>query len=169
MIRLLALFMLGSTLFWSCGSGNNTSETDNTDSPTTQNEVASQAPATATLPAFPKDSILVLFDQCDYIDFVFYNGNFSISQNEQASIRSSLGHISPEAAPMQPECKPMGRIFYQINGENRAQADFYFSQNCLYYIFMEDNKPKYANKMTEQGFNFFKNIFTQIQQSQQAQ
>jgi hypothetical protein len=151
-----------------CQSGTNQEQNTQQEAPSATPQAPEATPA-ATLPSIPDATIKMLFDSCDYVDFVFHYTNFSISQNEQASIRGALAHISPQPAPMLPDCKPMGRIFYQVQGVNRVEADFYFSQNCLYYVFLENNKPKYANMMSEAGFNFYKNIFAQIQAQQQQQ
>ncbi|MEN0005953.1 MAG: hypothetical protein AAF798_17515 [Bacteroidota bacterium] len=172
--RKIAFFALAISLVASaCQNSSNSATAENTETAPAANEAptAAETPAVdpTPLPSIPEATMQQLFEQCDYIDYVFYYTNFSISQNEQASIRATLAHVSPQPAPMNPNCKPMGRIFYQVQGENVAEADFYFSQDCLYYIFMENNKPKYGNYMSEQGFTFFKNIFAQIQQQQQQQ
>ena len=95
-------------------------------------------------------------------DFVFYTEAFSISQSEKPSIQSSFAHISGEQAMLNPDCKPIGRIFYQIEGVNRFEAEFFLSQDCIYYLFYQNGKKMYASKMTQQGFNFFANIYKQI-------
>jgi len=126
-----------------------------------QPEVAPPPPA-ATLPGIPMDLMKNLWDNCDYVDYVFYNLPISMSLDNKASIQNALTHVASEPAPMPPQCKSIGRIFYQIKGENVQMAEIYFTPGCLYFVFLgQDEKPAYCNYMTPEGVQYLNNIFSQ--------
>ncbi len=158
MIRITTLLFLIALLGFGCQQT----------APPEEQPAAATAPAptanVTTLPAYPLDSIKYLFDKTDYIDYVFYHENFSLNQSEKPAIQSSIAGISPEAVGLNPICKPIGRIFFQIAGVNAAEADIYLQDECVAYVFMRDNRPAYANKMTQQLLQFYVNIFAQVQQ-----
>jgi hypothetical protein len=114
--------------------------------------------------SIPVERLENLFYNCDYIDYLFYQTNFSMSQSDQAAIQTTLAAIGAEAPTVYPECQAIGRIFFQIEGQNAAEADIYLSQQCMYYVWMENGKPAYANLMTENAVKFYANIFQQVQQ-----
>ncbi|MCI5080097.1 MAG: hypothetical protein MRY78_00310 [Saprospiraceae bacterium] len=124
---------------------------------------------TEQLPPMPLDTLKMLYDNTDYVDFVFFDANFSISQNDKASIQATVAHISTDGTQINPSCQPRGRVFYQMEGINRFEADFFLNQECVYFIFYQQGKKMYATKMTQQGFNFFANIYQQANQQQQQQ
>lgn len=121
---------------------------------------------TETYPSIPFELIKKLWDNCDYVDFVFYYSNFSMSQDAQNSIRGTIQHISKEPAAINPNCKAIGRVFFQIDGQNAAEADIHLAEGCAYYIFYKNGQKVYANKMTEVGLKFYQNIFAQQQGNQ---
>lgn len=154
-MKKVAFFLFSLFIVMACNQ--NEKPSNNTD------QVTSTPATTAEqYPSMPVDTLRMLYDRTDYIDFVFYTEAFSISQSEKPSIQSSFAHISGEQAMLNPDCKPIGRIFYQIEGVNRFEAEFFLSQDCIYYLFYQNGKKMYASKMTQQGFNFFANIYKQI-------
>ena len=122
---------------------------------------AQQQAAAATLPGVPMEVVKNLWEHCDYVDYLFYNLPISMSLNNQPSIRNALSHIASDAAPTPPQCKSIGRIFYQIKGENVQMAEIYFTPGCTYFVFLKDDKPAYANYMTPEGVDYLNNIFKQ--------
>ena len=110
-----------------------------------------------------------LYDNCDYIDFVFYNTNFSMSQNQQAAIRSTLGTVSTTPAKVLDKCQPIGRVFFQIEGKNAEEADLFYGGDCLYYLFFKDGKYAYGNQLTEGGLAFYQKIFANVSTQGQGQ
>ncbi|MDX1666991.1 MAG: hypothetical protein R3350_07170 [Saprospiraceae bacterium] len=118
--------------------------------------------AEATYPSVPDDTVFMLWEKCDYIDFIFYNRSFSMSQDEQAQIRQTIRHISEATPVIDPACQPAGRIFFQVEGENALQGDFFFQDGCTYFLFYEDGEIKYANEMTPLGVKFYNYVFTQV-------
>jgi len=120
------------------------------------------------LPKIPNSLMQKLIDSTDYVDYLFYDMDFSMSMDNKQGVMYSLAKIGDEVAPVSPTCKPIGRIFYQIKGRNAAEADLYFSKDCTYLVFMKDNAPVYANRMSEVGKTFLNNQFSAIMQNYQA-
>ena len=120
----------------------------------------------ATLPGLPLETVQHLWQNCDYVDFVFYHLPISMSLSDQNAIQYVLRHISADAARIDPNCKPIGRVFYQIKGENYLEADIYFQQGCTYFKFLKDNKPIYANYMTDDGIKYMNENIARGQEMQ---
>ena len=106
---------------------------------------------------------MVLYEQATYLDATFYDLPVSINQNDPAQIRSSLTHIGEAPANLSPTCKPFGRVWFQIDGVNRQEADIYFADGCTYFVWFRDGKPAYSNAMTESGVAFYNNILRSLQ------
>ena len=138
-----------------CGSGEQTASDTKTESAPTQ-----APPSSQVYPSLPVQRLEELWQVCDYIDFVFYNTNFSMNQSEQASIQKTLRHVAAEVPDIKPECKAVGHLFYQSKGRILLEADLYFSPGCAYFVFMENGKPAYANEMTPDGVEFYNKIFS---------
>jgi hypothetical protein len=130
---------------------------------------SSDAPETAGVAASqPYPSIDVtrleyLFVNATYMDATFYDIPVSINQSELPQIKSTLGTISTESIEIVPGCKAVGHIWFQVNGKNIEEADIYFQAECAGYVWYEDGKPAYSNKMTQAGLNFYANIFQSVQ------
>jgi len=101
-----------------------------------------------------------LWDNCNSLDIVFYDTNFSLSQTEIEAIRTTLQYLLPSPVQHDPACKPIGRITFWVQGELRREADIYVGETCNYYIWIEDSKPVYINPLTPDGIQFFTNILT---------
>jgi hypothetical protein len=111
------------------------------------------------LPPVTNDMINKMLMEVDYIDYIFHNLPISVSQDEKESINSNIVFIKNEAVTSIPlTCKPIGRKFFNIKGETYLSADIYFGDGCAVYVFLDGEKPVYANKMTEQGIIFYNNI-----------
>lgn len=154
------LFLLLPVLLWSCQpSTADTAETE-ADAP-----AETTAPAPTAVPSYPSitpEKMKYLWDNCDYVDFVFYATNFSMSQSNQAAVRSTLSGVSTTPARTLAECQPVGRLFFQVDGENAEEADLFFGGNCLYYLFLENGTYTYGNQLTESAMAFYERIFTQV-------
>ena len=165
LLYFLCLSLLFSAI--ACSSGGADTETADAVEEPLMPPAAPPAPADAAkiYEPIPVDRLEYLFYNCDYIDYVFYQTNFSLSQSEKEAIQATLVAIGADAPVIDPSCQPIGRIFFQVDGQNAEEADIYLSsQQCLYYIWMEDGKPAYANVMTEQAVKFYANVFQQVQQ-----
>ena len=110
-----------------------------------------------------------LYNNCQLIDYIFYDLPFSMNQSESNGIKSTISHVTTLAQPTIPaDCKPIARQLFQIDGEFVLEAEVYFSDNCQFFVFLEDNKPKYANKMSETGIQFYTNIIKQAMQARKG-
>ena len=166
-ILLMSLFLL------QCESGNNTGDSANNDTsteepaPSTTTTPSTTPPATAEelsspYPSITAEKMTYLFENCDYIDFVFHGTNFSMSQNQVPAIRSTLSGISTTPARVSASCQPVGRVFFMVDGENVEQADLFFGGTCIYYLFLENGAYAYGNQLTEAGYGFYQKIFQQV-------
>ena len=171
-MRLIALLLV---VFLGACNNDKTDKTPATDAPTVSTPAPSATPAAKTevlYPAYPEEKLKFLFDNSDYVDYVFYELPISMSLNEQASIQYSVSHVSLEPAPINANCKSLGRIFFQQTGENIAEAEIVFNgpENCSYFIFYENGQKKYANAMTEAGIKYLQqNLMNAIKSMQNAQ
>lgn len=133
------------------------SETKNTT--TAQQEPGAQAQIHPMLPAELQNK---LYNQVDFLDFIFHNFPFSMSQKEKPSIQLNISYIDKKPVLEIPAgCKPVARQFYQIEGEIILEADVYFGEGCSFYVFFENGQAKYANQMSPDGIGFFNNVISQ--------
>ena len=146
-----------ATLFLAC---NNATSNQKEDAPA-QEPAATQQAVAPSLPGLPIEKLQDLWNRCDFIDIVFYDLPISMSMDEKSSIQALLRQIAADPAPQPPNCKPAGRVSYQVEGENELEADIYFNQGCTYYVFLEDGKPAYANLMMPEGIYYFNSTIQQ--------
>ena len=151
-----------TTLLLACG-GEQPTQAEQPITPESEQKVSQSK----SLPTLPDATMQLLIDSVDYIDYVFYELDFSMSLDNEQGVKYSLAKISGSPAERVDACKPIGRIFYQIKGRNAAEADLYFSQGCTYLVFMEDNAPVYANEMSDVGKTFLNNQFAAIMKGYQ--
>ena len=160
MMKYLSWVSLLALLTVSCGDSAESTAANSEAADKNDSTTAEASAGERQYTGLPVDTLTMLYEQCDYIDYVFYYTNFSVNQSDPQAIRSALSHIAEEVPVIKPSCQPVGRLFYQVKGENRLVADLYFNPEagCVYYIFMEEGKPAYANKMMPAGINFMKNL-----------
>ena len=115
-------------------------------------------------PSLPADSMGTLYQSVDYIDFVFYYADFSMNQSDPASIKATMGHVAAEVPDIDPSCQPIASLFFQSKGKELIQAELYYTDKCVYFIWLVNGKRTYANKMTPSGFSFYERIFSQVSQ-----
>ena len=145
-------------LLFSCGqSPGANSETNSSPNITSVNSNQ----ASEKLPSIGIDLMQKLFDKCNYVDYLFYESDFSMSMNNQQSIQQTLTHIAEQVPTLNPKCKSIGRVFYEIDGNTEIEAEIYFSNDCQYFVFIKDQKRVYANNITADGVAHFNNIFSQ--------
>ena len=133
-----------------------------------KNSPKATAPKAQLLQGLPLDIKQNLIQKCDYIDYTFYNFDFSMSQADPNAVRSNIALLSDEVqATIPPECKPIGRKYYHINGEIVVEAELYFSENCFFYIYKDDNTTLFGNKLSPAGINFYNNIIQQAGRARQ--
>ncbi len=153
-MRLFISIAFFSILFFSCKNSN----------PPTPASPAKAVELGPEVPGIPTDVMVQLLNQCTYIDYIFKDLPFSVSQNEDPSIDQNIRFIdsSKPVGHLPQNCTPIARKFFQINGEIVYDVDVYFSNNCTFYVFVDkQNKPIYANYMTPAGIEFYNNIIKQ--------
>lgn len=151
--------ILVALLLNSCSNSNSANNADANSKvvePVANQNVSKTGPAFESISA---DIMKNLFDKCQLIDYIFHDLPFSMNQSEQSGIRSTISHVSTSPLEYIPTgCKPIARQFFQIDGEIVVEADVYFSDNCKFFVFFEDGKAKYANKMSPSGIEFYTSI-----------
>lgn len=152
-----ALFFTGLMTIGACG---NNGASENPEQ--TVREQPAPAPVqTISYPSLPIQKMQELYNSVDYIDFVFYYADFSMNQSNEASIKATLAQVSTDVPTIYPSCQPIGSLFFQAEGKQLMQAELYFSDKCVYYIWLENGQRTYANKMTPEGFQFYQKVFSQ--------
>lgn len=142
-------------LFFSCA------DSSKQDTPeTTSHAPAAGTPIVAepakTYPSISVEFLQNLWNETDFVDYTFYELPVSMSFDTPPSIQNLIRHISSEPATIPKRCKPNGRAYFQKQGNDLAVVEFYILNNCNYYVFIEDGKPKYANVLTQEGIEFYK-------------
>ena len=121
-----------------------------------------------TLPPLPQAEYSMLIEKCDFIDYIFIDLPFSLSQSEKESIQQNIQFIDRNGVESIPSgCKPLARQFFKIKGDIVLEADVFMDQNCRHFIFYKENKAVYANKMAQSGINFYNNLIEQAAKLQQ--
>lgn len=131
-------------------------DTTETDAP------AAAAPVVGQYPSIPVKRLEYLFENATYMDATFYNLPVSINQSELPQIQSTLASIAQATMPLEAGCVAIGHIWFQVDGKNIEEADIFYNENCLGYLWYEDGKPAYSNMMTEAGYKFYATIFAQV-------
>ncbi len=115
-------------------------------------------------PAIPSEILIDMYENCDYIDFIFPNLPFSISQEEKASIQQTLRHINNvQPSNFNPSCPYFAQQIFQENGEIVLDAKIFFQEGCTYYLFYEDGLAKYSASFTTEGVAFYNNILAEAE------
>jgi len=134
-----------------------------TDSNAAPEESEIKATVASDLPAISQEDIIALYNGADYIDYIFFNWDFSMNQGDASAVKAAVTFISDQTVEsFSPDCKPVGRIIFNGKGETLQEADLYFSEGCYFYSFVnESNRPSHRNLMTEQGQGFYQKMFAQ--------
>ena len=148
----LCLFVIALSLFACKADQNNSTNT-------TEVVAQNQEPV---YPLLPVEWHNKLYNEVEYLDFIFHTLPFSMNQSEKESIQANIAYIGRAPVMDIPaHCKPIAREFFQIQGEIPIEADIYFTDPCYFYVFIVDGKPAYANVMSETGISFFQNTINQ--------
>lgn len=119
------------------------------------------------IPGIPQDVMEKLLDECTFVDYIFRDLPFSLSQSEPQAIKSNIAFIdyTRPLGHIPKNCTPDGRKFFQIKGEIVYDVDVYILGNCHFYVFVDEaNKPIYANYITQAGVNFYNDVINQATQ-----
>lgn len=111
------------------------------------------------LPVLPSEIKMKLLKECRFVDYIMHDLPISVSQSEREAIMANVLFIDDTAPSEIPaSCKPIARKFYQYLDGSSLEADLYFSTDCIFYVFWEDGRPKYAANITDKGKNFYAQI-----------
>lgn len=123
------------------------------------------------LPAMDKATFDNLRSTVTQVDYIFHFLPFSMNQTDPNAVQSNLALISPEQADDLSGCQPFARETFQSNGTIVMEADLYFSEGCIAYVFYKGKEAVYANKVTPDGINFYRNMINNVrtQANQQRQ
>lgn len=121
-----------------------------------KDESASKKTApTETAGVLSPNEIEDLVNKADYVDFLFYHMNISVSQNDKASIAQSCRFLTPIAKTFAMNCPAIGRVSFQSMGKIVLEADLHLAQNCGYFTIIENKKEKGTSLMSSDGVKFF--------------
>lgn len=164
-----SFILLISLFLFACGGEANKAADSNAavkSQPTQKPAVGSQGSQNqVALESIPREDIMKLWEECTYIDYIFHSLPFSMSQDAKESIQANLNYIATEPQAFIPSnCKPIARQMFHVGGDIVLECDVYLSDVCQFYVFVENEKPKYANKMTQDGLKFFSTMFSKVDQ-----
>ena len=127
-------------------------------------ENAGTAKNQAEIPGVPVEVIEKLLNECTFVDYIFHTLPFSLSQEEPPSIKQNILYIdyNKPLKNIPANCKPIARKFFKIGSEFAYDVDVYFSDGCYFYVFVKENKPLYANYMTQDGINFYQKMVDMV-------
>ena len=120
--------------------------------------------APTTYPPIPGDVVQTLYETCDHIDYIFYEWGFSVNVTTFANTRRNLTQLGATSPP-QLNCKTsIGRMTLLAQGNILLEGEIYFQPGvCNYFILYENKKPKYSVQMTQEGLNFFNDLYKRTQ------
>ena len=164
MYKRILILMLPLFLVFSCNNKteNKSNDRDNSKANTAIKKKNTKPEEVTRYRPLPKHIYDQIYKYADYLDVMFEDLDFSMSQDNNASIRSFLSNINIRRTPaVKSSCKPMGHVVFLKKGNPIIEADFFHSPGCYYFLFFDEmGKPIFANSMTDSGINFFENIKT---------
>lgn len=125
--------------------------------------------AKTSLPTLSEEKLNSLKSSCDLIDFIFFDLPISMSQDNQGSIQQVLGFFDTDQVSHSDNCKAIARVFFNGTGESLLEADLFFTQGCMYFVFYSEGQPKWSNGINAAGQNFFQQIISSAQAAHKAQ
>lgn len=156
-MKYFTLIIVVSLLVVSCKENKKVEETQ----AVVQEQVIEYGPE---VPGITEEVMVNLLNHCTFIDYIFKDLPFSVSQGEDPSIDQNIRFIdiAKPVGRIPKHCKPIARKFFQINGEIVYDADLYFSKDCIFYVFVDkQNNPLFANHITPAGVDFYNKVFQQ--------
>jgi len=167
-MRLLFLSIF-TLMILGCNSSKSEAETAPVQAAPTTESIATPVVTTGPLlPSISNDFMQMLWDNTSYVDYTFYTLPMSMSFDNRPAIQNVLGHLEATPVALPSTCKPTGRAFFQKNGEDLGVAEFYLHVDCRCFVFLEDGKAAYSNRIKDKGLEFYQNSIRQaVQQTQQ--
>ena len=155
-LSVIFTFILMSTI--ACTSDSNEKQEESNQNTTTETQVPQQDQL--YLPSISMDDLKVLWDNCNQMDYIYYDLPISTSLSDQYSVQQSLRHISdtPVSQSVKDNCKAISRVFFKQDGEDLMEAEIYFSNGCSFFVFFKEGKPAHSNYMTDAGIKYFNDI-----------
>ncbi len=153
------IFLAITTLLFACKPKSNESQTS-----TAQKTISAPVKVFQSASGIPQEEVENIVNNCSHIDVIFNDMPISMSMNDRDAILNDLSYVSPEPISEIPNncAKPIGRKVFNGNGEIMLEADIYFSQECVFFAFIKDEKLLFGNKMNQKGINFYNNIIKQV-------
>ena len=118
-----------------------------------------------TLPSVPRAAMENLWNNAHSIDYIMTSLPFSLSTSDLEQSRAMMMHISTDSSAVFDNCEKTATISYVGDSGILMEADLYYSltdTRCNYFVFYQNGQPAYANRLTEQGFNYYQQIVTQV-------
>ncbi|MEO1435185.1 MAG: hypothetical protein AAFV80_06575, partial [Bacteroidota bacterium] len=112
----------------------------------------SQQPQTTGYPIPPIEYLNTLFNETDYIDYIFQETSFSLSVEEPESVKGNVRYLSVDPVTDY-ACAPfVGNIYFNREGAAFAEGEIYYSANCAFFILLDQNRQRqYACAMSPSG------------------
>ncbi len=129
-------------------------------SSTTPKNVAQQAELVAGLSGIDINNLV---QQADFVDFLFYHMDISVSQEDIASIQTSAKFFSAEVKPANMQCAAIGRISFLSKGKIIREADIHLIGACSYFTIIENKLAKGTNRISPEGVNFLQTLMNSYQ------
>jgi hypothetical protein len=115
-----------------------------------------------------KEHLQMIIDECTQIDITFNDLPFTMNQSTQSAIISDLSYIDAKYYnEVSGNCRPMARKVYYGKDGVLLECDLYFSENCLYFVFIKDEIPLFANGINDVGINFYNGVLAKVGQLKQ--
>lgn len=169
-MRLFISFVFIVLIFACNSTSTDTPNNEATKTPTAEPPTTAAFTTGPLLPSVSKEFMKTLWDNTSYLDYTFYTLPMSMSFDSKPSIQNVLSHLEGVPVALPSSCKPTGRAFFQKDGEDLGEAEFYLHEDCRCFVFLKDGKPAYSNRINDKGIEFYQNSIRQaVQQTQQGQ
>ncbi|MEM6726244.1 MAG: hypothetical protein AAF598_19530 [Bacteroidota bacterium] len=118
----------------------------------------------AGYPIPPIDYLNNLFNETDYIDYIFQETNFSLSVEEPESVKGNVRYLSVDPVTDY-GCAPfVGNIYFNKEGRAFAEGEIYYKDDCAFFILLDANRQRqYACAMSASGKKGLKRFLTGFQ------
>lgn len=129
---------------------------------------ATSSPITSAVPAKPLAEIEQLLVNSEKVDYILYNYSFSLNITQKSEVAKHVAMIWDQPVDNVDCTTAFGKVeFYDKDMNVLEEAQVHFGNNCAYYLFYKDGKKQFANKMHNNGINFFNSVIQQHSKSQQ--
>lgn len=117
-----------------------------------------------TLPALPLEVMQWLYLETEQVDFMF--NPITITTNASGNdAKGTVTMFGTQRAVTLNCAKPLAGAIWTGKSGMLLDGQVYFANGCTYFEFTYKGK-KYANQMTEQGFNYFNQIIAHFLEAQ---